>query len=234
MKLSDYVISRLEEYTKDIFLISGGGCIHLVDSLSKSKINLIPTLHEQGASIAAESYAQYTNKLGVALVTTGPGATNAVTGIASAWLDSIPMLLVTGQVQNKDRVGDKKIRQLGFQEIDTVSIYNSITKYAITVTDPSLIKFHLDKAIYLATNGRPGPVVIDIPLDIQAAEINIDELKGYEPKKSNYNLDSLDNIVSTLSNAERPIVLVGNGVRLADALPELSFLIAEVSLCSFF
>ena len=220
MKLSDYVISRLEEYTKDIFLISGGGCIHLVDSLSKSKINLIPTLHEQGASIAAESYAQYTNKLGVALVTTGPGATNAVTGIASAWLDSIPMLLVTGQVQNKDRVGDKKIRQLGFQEIDTVSIYNSITKYAITVTDPSLIKFHLDKAIYLATNGRPGPVVIDIPLDIQAAEINIDELKGYEPKKSNYNLDSLDNIVSTLSNAERPIVLVGNGVRLADALPE--------------
>ena len=220
MKLSDYVISRLEEYTKDIFLISGGGCIHLVDSLSKSKINLIPTLHEQGASIAAESYAQYTNKLGVALVTTGPGATNAVTGIASAWLDSIPLLLVTGQVQNKDRVGDKKIRQLGFQEIDTVSIYNSITKYAITVTDPSLIKFHLDKAIYLATNGRPGPVVIDIPLDIQAAEINIDELKGYEPKKSNYNLDSLDNIVSTLSNAERPIVLVGNGVRLADALPE--------------
>ena len=220
MKLSDYVISRLEEYTKDIFLISGGGCIHLVDSLSKSKINLIPTLHEQGASIAAESYAQYTNKLGVALVTTGPGATNAVTGIASAWLDSIPMLLVTGQVQNKDRVGDKKIRQLGFQEIDTVSIYNSITKYAITVTDPSLIKFHLDKAIYLATNGRPGPVVIDIPLDIQAAEINIDELKGYEPKKSNYNLDSLDNIVSTLSNAERPIVLVGTGVRLADALPE--------------
>lgn len=220
MKLSDYIISRLEEYTKDIFLVSGGGCIHLVDSLSRSKINLIPTLHEQGASIAAESYAQYTNKLGVALVTTGPGSTNAVTGIASAWLDSIPLLLLTGQVQNKDRVGDKGIRQLGFQEIDTVSIYTPITKYAITISDPTLIKFHLDKAIYLATTGRPGPVVIDIPLDIQAAEINPDELIGYNPINKFYNLNSLDLIVKTLSKAKRPIVLVGNGVRLANALPE--------------
>lgn len=220
MKLSDYVVSRLEEYTKDIFLISGGGCIHLVDSLSKSKINLVPTLHEQGASIAAESYAQYTNKLGVALVTTGPGSTNAVTGVASAWLDSIPMLLLTGQVQNKDRVGDKGVRQLGFQEIDTVSIYTPITKYAITISDPTLIKFHLDKAIYLATTGRPGPVVIDIPLDVQAAEINPDELIGYNPVNKFYNLDSLDLIVETLSKAKRPIVLVGNGVRLANALPE--------------
>ena len=220
MKLSDYVISRLEEYTKDVFLVSGGGCIHLVDSLSKSKINLIPTLHEQGASIAAESYAQYTNKLGVALVTTGPGSTNAVTGIASAWLDSIPMLLLTGQVQNKDRVGDKKVRQMGFQEIDTVSIYNSITKYAVTITDPTLIKFHLDKAIYLATNGRSGPVVIDIPLDVQAAEIDIDSIQGYTPIENIYDLSSMDNIIEALSKAERPIVLVGNGVRLANALPE--------------
>jgi acetolactate synthase-1/2/3 large subunit len=220
MKLSDYVISRLEEYTKDIFLVSGGGCIHLVDSLSKSKINLIPTLHEQGASIAAESYAQYTNKLGVALVTTGPGSTNAVTGVASAWLDSIPMLLLTGQVQNKDRVGDKKVRQMGFQEIDTVSIYNSITKYAVTITDPTLIKFHLDKAIYLATNGRPGPVVIDIPLDVQAAEIDINSIQGYTPIENIYDLSSMDNIIEALFKAKRPIVLVGNGVRLANALPE--------------
>ena len=123
MKLSDYVISRISEHTKHVFLVSGGGCIHLVDSLSKSSIELIPTLHEQGASIAAESYSQYTNKLGVALVTTGPGSTNAVTGIASAWLDSIPVLLLTGQVQNKDRVGNRGVRQMGFQEINTISIY---------------------------------------------------------------------------------------------------------------
>jgi acetolactate synthase I/II/III large subunit len=220
MKVSDYVISRLEEYTKDIFLVSGGGCIHLVDSLSKSKINLIPTLHEQGASIAAESYAQYTNKLGVALVTTGPGSTNAVTGVASAWLDSIPVLLLTGQVQNKDRVGNKGVRQLGFQEIDTVSIYKPITKYAVTISDPKTIKYHLNKAIYLATTGRPGPVVIDIPLDVQAAEINPDELIDFILTDKIYDLNSLDLIVEALNKAKRPIVLVGNGVRLANALPE--------------
>lgn len=220
MKVSDYIISKLEDYTKDIFLVSGGGCIHLVDSLSKSKINLIPTLHEQGASIAAESYAQYTNKLGVALVTTGPGSTNAVTGIASAWLDSIPVLLLTGQVQNKDRVGNKGVRQLGFQEIDTVSIYKHITKYAVTISDPKTIKYHLNRAIYLATTGRPGPVVIDIPLDVQAAEINSDELVDFIPTDKIYDLNSLDLIIEALNKAKRPIVLVGNGVRLANALPE--------------
>ena len=220
MKVSDYIVFKLENYIKDIFLVSGGGCIHLVDSLSKSKINLIPTLHEQGAAIAAESYAQYTNKLGVALVTTGPGSTNAVTGIASAWLDSIPVLLLTGQVQNKDRVGNKGVRQLGFQEIDTVSIYKPITKYAVTISDPKTIKYHLNKAIHLATTGRPGPVVIDIPLDIQATEITPDELVDFIPTNKIYNLDSLDLIVKALNKAERPIILVGNGVRLANALPE--------------
>jgi acetolactate synthase-1/2/3 large subunit len=223
MKLSDYIVYRLEEYVKDIFLVSGGGCIHMVDSLSKSNIKLIPTLHEQGASIAAESYAQYTNKLGVALVTTGPGSTNALTGTASAWLDSIPMLLITGQVQNKDRVSDKKIRQMGFQEIDTVSLYKSITKYAVTVTDPKSIKYHIDKALHLATNGRPGPVVLDIPLDIQAADINIDELNSYEYFSDIKPIDSelIANIARSIQLAKRPIILVGNGVRLSNAIPEL-------------
>lgn len=220
MKLSDYVVSRIKEYVNHVFLISGGGCIHLVDSFGKSNIKLIPNLHEQGAAICAESYAQFTNKLGVALVTTGPGATNAVTGIASAWLDSIPMLLITGQVQSKDRVGDRGIRQLGFQEIDTVSIYKPITKYAVTITDPELIKYHLDKALYFATTGRPGPVVLDIPLDIQAAEINERDLVGYYPIEEEFDLSIIDKVVESLKKAERPIVLVGNGVRLANALPE--------------
>jgi len=220
MKLSDYVISRIEEYVKHVFLVSGGGCIHLVDSLSKSNIELIPTLHEQGASIAAESYSQYTNKLGVALVTTGPGSTNAVTGVASAWLDSIPMLLLTGQVQNKDRVGNRGVRQMGFQEINTVSIYSSITKYAVTIIDPNTIKYHLDKALWLAMNGRPGPVVIDIPLDVQAAEIDIDSIEGYNAIDNVYDLSAINDIAKALSKAKRPIVLVGNGVRLSNALPE--------------
>jgi acetolactate synthase-1/2/3 large subunit len=220
MKLSDYVISIISEYTKHVFLVSGGGCIHLVDSLSKSNIELIPTLHEQGASIAAESYSQYTNKIGVALVTTGPGSTNALTGVASAWLDSIPMLLLTGQVQNKDRVGNSGVRQMGFQEIDTIGIYKSITKYAVTISDPKMVKYNLEKALWLAMNGRPGPVVLDIPLDVQAAEIEPDELESFYPNVINYNLSNIKDISKKLSQAKRPILLVGNGVRLANALPE--------------
>jgi acetolactate synthase-1/2/3 large subunit len=220
MKISDYVVSRVREYVDHVFTVSGGGCIHLIDSFGKSDVELIPTLHEQAAAIAAESYSQYTNKLGVVLVTTGPGATNALTGVASAWLDSIPLLLITGQVQNKDRVKDRGVRQMGFQEINTVSIYSSITKYAVTIEDPSTVKYHLEKALYLATHGRPGPVVLDIPLDIQAAQIKPEELEGFiEPIEKNQSFD-IGGVVKSLMSAKRPIVLVGNGVRLSNAVPE--------------
>jgi len=220
MKLSDYIISKIEPLTKEIFLIPGGGCIHLVDSLGKSSIKPIPNLHEQASSVCAESYAQYTNKLGVALVTTGPGSTNALTGVASAWLDSIPLLLITGQVQNKDRVGNRGVRQMGFQEINTVEIYKGITKYAVTVDDPKMIKYHLNRAIFEATNGRPGPVVLDIPLDIQASEIKPEILRDFYPQIPKYDLSKVPNILECLNKAKRPIILAGNGVRLADALPE--------------
>jgi acetolactate synthase-1/2/3 large subunit len=231
MKLSDYIVKRLEEYIQHIFLISGGGCIHMVDSLAKSSsIQLIPNLHEQASSICAESYAQYKNSLGVALVTTGPGATNAVTGIASAWLDSIPVLLITGQVQSKDRVNGRGVRQYGFQEIDTINIYKHITKYAATVTDPSTIKYHLDKAIHLALNGRPGPVVLDIPLDVQAADIDETTLINFEPEPIEYDLSSIPNIVKDLQNAKRPIILIGNGVRLSNAVSDFYNLIQKIHI----
>jgi acetolactate synthase-1/2/3 large subunit len=220
MKLSDYIIKQLEEYTKHVFLVSGGGCIHLVDSLSRSNIKLIPNLHEQASSICAESYSQYTNNIGVALVTTGPGSTNALTGIASAWLDSIPVLLITGQVQNKDRVGNLGVRQCGFQEIDTVSIYKPIVKYAVTITDPKTVRYHFEKAIWLAKNGRPGPVLLDIPLDIQAADIDEDSLVGFQPENVTYNLQNIQCLIDELHSAKRPIVLVGNGVRLSGAMQE--------------
>lgn len=232
MKLSDYVTKRLEDHVNHVFLVSGGGCIHLVDSLSRSKIKLIPNLHEQASSICAESYSQYTNNIGVALVTTGPGATNAVTGVASAWLDSIPLLLLTGQVQNKDRVGNKKVRQLGFQEIDTISIYKSITKYAVTVSDPKMIKYHLDKALWLAKNERPGPVLIDIPLDVQAAEIDETSLVSFTPEivENPIPTDKLDEIVKLLESAKRPIVLVGNGVRLSGGMEEFKTFIDKTKM----
>lgn len=223
MKLSDYVASRLEEYVKHVFCVSGGGCIHLVDSIAKKDIELVANLHEQGSSICAESYGQYTQKLGVCLVTTGPGATNAVTGVASAWLDSVPMLIITGQVQNKDRVGDRGVRQIGFQEINSTEIYKSITKYSATVDDPKDIKLHLDKCIKEATTGRKGPVHLDIPLDIQAAEIKLQDLKCDKQQflfNENSWLPSLGKFLTCLEKAERPIVLVGNGVRSSDAYSE--------------
>ena len=223
MKLSDYVASRLEEYVKHVFCVSGGGCIHLVDSIAKKDIELVANLHEQGSSICAESYGQYTQKLGVCLVTTGPGATNAVTGVASAWLDSVPMLIITGQVQNKDRVGDRGVRQIGFQEINSTKIYESITKYSATVDDPKDIKLHLDKCIKEATTGRKGPVHLDIPLDIQAAEIKLQDLKCDKQQflfNENSWLPSLGKFLTSLEKAERPIVLVGNGVRSSGAYSE--------------
>lgn len=226
MKLSDYIAKVLEERVKHLFLLPGGGCIHLVDSFSKSKLELVPVLHEQAASIAAESYAQMTNELSIVLVTTGPGATNALTGIASAWLDSIPVLIISGQVQNKDRVKNLGVRQLGFQEIDTISIYKSITKYAITIENAIDIRYHLEKAIWLAKNGRPGPVLLDIPLDIQSAEIEPDDLLGYCPPHIEYNsINLIPDIAKDLQKAKRPILLVGNGVRLSNGIsPCLEFI----------
>jgi acetolactate synthase-1/2/3 large subunit len=219
MKLSDYISQTLENYIEHLFLLPGGGCIHLVDSFSKSKIELVPVLHEQAASIAAESYAQKTNSLAALLVTTGPGATNAVTGIASAWLDSIPVLVISGQVQNKDRTKNLGVRQLGFQEINTVEIYKSITKYAVTVDCAKDIKYHLEKAIWLATHERPGPVLLDIPLDIQATDIDSDSLLGFDPPKVQYDTSIIASIKEDLIKAKRPILLVGNGVRLSDSIP---------------
>ena len=220
MKLSDYVIKFIEDQgVNDIFLLPGGGCIHLVDSIGKSKINFICNLHEQACSIAADAYGQYTNNLGVCLVTTGPGGTNAITGVAGAWLDSTPMLVLSGQVQRKDRMNGRGVRQIGFQEIDVAAVAKPLTKYAVTVMDPNRIRFHLEKAVWLAKNGRPGPVWVDIPLDVQAVEIDPDKLERFIPVDSLVDLsETVNDVIEALNQAERPVVLVGNGVRLSKAI----------------
>jgi acetolactate synthase I/II/III large subunit len=218
-KVSDFVIEYLEWYgIKHIFTVVGGGCIHLADSLRKSKgIQYVCNLHEQGAGIAAEAYAQYKNGLSVALVTTGPGGTNIITAIAAAYLESTPMLILCGQVQRKD-MANGKVRQLGFQEIDMIALTKSITKYSFCVTDPNTIKYHLEKAIYLATHDRPGPVLLEIPLDVQAKEIDMITCNGFITEKKHQDLSYIVNqIIEDLNKAKRPIVLVGNGVRLAKA-----------------
>lgn len=221
MKLSDFVFKFLENYTDTVFLLSGGGIMHLVDSLSNSKLDAVCCHHEQACAIAAEGYARIKNKVGVTLVTTGPGGTNAITGVAGAWLDSIPMLVISGQVKTDDitprKNGVPVVRAVGFQELNVIDLVKPITKYAVTINNPNDIKYHLEKALYLATNERPGPVWIEIPLDIQAAEIDIEKLKEFERPvvQKKYFNDEIKLVVKKLSEAKRPMMLVGNGVRLA-------------------
>lgn len=201
--------------------------MHLVDSVGASPdLKIVCNLHEQACAVAADAYGQYTNNLGVALVTTGPGGTNALTGVAAAWLDSTPCLFISGQVKRPDLTGMRGVRQMGFQEIDIVSMVKGITKYAVTITEPESIRFHLEKAASLARSGRPGPVWIDIPLDVQAAEIPDKRLSGYDPGKTKPSTTPNDlkrrvaEAITLFNAAQRPAVLLGNGVRLADAADE--------------
>src|SRR5579884_3708883 len=222
-KLSDYVIQFVADLgVKHVFLVTGGGAMHLNESLSRcSCIQPVCNSHEQASAICAENYGKATNRLGVALVTTGPGGTNTITGVAGAWLDSTPTLFISGQVKRPDRMFDAEghplgMRQLGVQEIDIVSIVKPITKYAVTVLDPNEIRYHLEKAIYLARSGRPGPVWIDIPLDVQASPIHIEKLEGFDPARSELasNSEGLDAqiraVIDALNRAERPLLFAGN------------------------
>lgn len=231
MKLSDYVIDYIKQQgVKHIFMLPGGGSIHLVDSVRSQNMDFVINLHEQAASIAAEAYAQYTNNLGVCLVTTGPGGTNAITGCTAAWLDSIPMLFISGQVQRKNMKGKTYLRQKGFQEVNIVDIVKSITKVAVTVTDPASIKHTLDLAIHTAKTDRPGPVWLDIPLDVQSAEITPSSLPGFKANKPGYKIAISNKLLDALANAKRPALLVGNGVRLAHAEKELHDLINKLNI----
>jgi acetolactate synthase I/II/III large subunit len=223
MKLSDYVMRFVAgEGVQHVFMLPGGGAMHLNDSLGRcAGVEFVSVQHEQAAALAAEAYARVTNKLGVAMVTSGPGGTNSVTGVAAAWLDSTPVLFISGQVKRVDIHSDPQLRQLGVQEIDIVSIVKPITKYAVTILDPQTIRFHLEEAVYLARSGRPGPVWIDIPLDVQAAQIDEDKLKGFAPddvdtasKRAGIR-ELAARTIQMLNGSERPVILVGNGVRLA-------------------
>lgn len=235
MKLSDYVlefVSRLG--VKEVFLLPGGGCMHLVDSLGRNDhLNPVCCLHEQAAAIAADAYGQYTNNIGVVLVTTGPGGTNAITGIAGSWIDSVPVMIISGQAKRNDMMTGRGVRQMGIQEVDIVSIVKPITKYAVTVMDPETIRYHLEKAVYLAQNGRPGPVWIDIPLDIQGAIINEASLKGFNPQigrnpeKEKYLGMQISKAIDLLNRAERPVILAGNGIRLSGAKEDFLKLIKK-------
>lgn len=221
MKISDYIIDFLtRQGVKSIFLLPGGGCMHLTDSVAKRKdVSFVACLHEQAAAIAADGYAQYTRGLGCALVTTGPGSTNAITGVTGSWIDSVPLFMLSGQVKTSDIKPAQQMRMMGYQEVDIVSLVSPVTKYAVTVKDPETIRYHLEKAVYLALSGRPGPVWIDVPLDVQAREIDPEKLKSFEhpteiPIDSKLT-EACRKILDLLSKSARPVILAGCGIKIA-------------------
>lgn len=234
IKVSDYVIKRLEETgVKHMFMLPGGGAMHLNDSLGKSeKIQFVCSQMEMGAAIAAEAYARVNNCLGLLMVTTGPGGTNAITGIAGAFQESTPMFVVSGQVKRLDMIRDQHLRQQGMQELDIVSVVKPITKYAALVDQPNLIRYHVERALYEATHGRKGPVWIDIPLDVQASMVEEDELVGYEPFEAPArSLDKLClQIIEKINKSERPVILAGSGIRHAGAIEDFAKLEAALGI----
>lgn len=233
MKLSDYVFRFVSEQlgVKTVFMLTGGGAMHLNDSVGKykreGKLDYVCCLHEQPVAIATEAYSQYTNNFGVGLVTTGPGGTNAITGVAAAWIDSVPCMFISGQVKRKDLMTARGVRQMGNQEVDIVSMVAPITKYAVTVLEPNEIRYHLEKAAHLARTRRPGPVWLDIPLDVQAATIDETKLIGFDDFEKPFRFDKkllqkqVSETIALLNSSERPALLVGNGVRFAKAEKDL-------------
>ena len=231
IKLSDYVVQFIEQLGMEyVFLISGGGCIHLIDSIGKAKkLKFVCNHHEQACAIAAEGYARTSGKVGVCIVTTGPGGTNAITGVMGSWLDSVPILIISGQVRRETIGAGKNLRQLGDQEINIIDLVKPITKYTATIMNPNEIRYCLQKAYYLATHGRPGPVWLDIPVDMQGSYIIKDKLRNFHPseKTTLYETDKkklkgiVFQVINKLQTAKRPVLLVGNGIRLSNAVKEM-------------
>ena len=222
-RLSDYVFRFLAgKGVRRVFVLSGGGAMHLDDSVGRcAEIEYTCFLHEQALAVAAESYAQYSGFPGVGLVTSGPGSTNAITGVAAAFIDSTPCVFLSGQAKRADLKGDSGVRQMGSQEVDIVSMVSCITKYAVTVLDPAEIRYHLERAWHDATTGRKGPVWLDIPLDVQAAMVDEAQLAGFHAAREDQDQadlkDAVGRVIELLNAAERPLILAGNGIRLAGA-----------------
>ena len=225
IKLSDYVMKFvIKQGVKHVFLVAGGGAMHLINSAGSfpSELEFIANLHEQACAIGAHGYGHLTGNLGVALVTTGPGGTNALTGVAGAWMDSTPMMVISGQVKRSTLMGDSGVRSMGSQEVDIISIVKPITKYSVRIMEPERIRYHLEKAVHLARTGRQGPVWIDIPQDVQAAMVDEERLEGFtlppEVLEDKVKLlEQIGEIIQLVNNAERPILLAGYGVQAAGA-----------------
>ena len=223
MKLSDYVASFLSaQGIRHVFAVSGGASVHLIQSVEDMPgITFICPQHEQAGAMAADAYARVTGNIGAAITTSGPGATNLLSGVCSAYYDSVPVIYITGQVATFRQKGDTGVRQIGFQETDTVPIFAPVTKYAVQIDDPTRIRYELEKACYLAKSGRPGPVLIDIPDNIQREDINPDTLESFISEPQIEDSGRLNNeielCINLIQDTRRPVVILGWGVRLAKA-----------------
>ncbi len=241
LKLSDYVFEFLADRgVRHIFLVTGGAAMHLNDSLGReNRIGYVCNHHEQASAMAAECYARVTGGLGVVNVTAGPGGINALNGVFGAWTDSVPMLVISGQAKRETSasvLGIENIRQLGDQEIDIVRMVKAITKYAVLVSDPSTIRYHLEKAYHLALSGRPGPCWLDLPVDVQSAKIDPATQTGYDPAEDDLGFDTAAlrrhcaQVIDRLRGAKRPVIMAGTGVRAAHALASFEQLIRKLRI----
>jgi acetolactate synthase-1/2/3 large subunit len=217
MKVSDYICSRIKELTgtDTVFLLSGGGMMHLLDSVGKTDgLRYMHLHHEQSCGFAAYAYGRTVNSTGVLFVTSGPGGTNAITAVASAFTDSVPMLIISGNITQTFSAHGLNLRIRGFQELDIIEVVKPITKYAKFISSAADVKMELEKAVFMANDGRPGPVWLDIPLDVQCADITPDTLAGYTGFSSNAapTKDLIKDIRQRLQSAKRPLILFGNGV----------------------
>jgi acetolactate synthase I/II/III large subunit len=229
-KLSDYVFDFLKKKGVDIgFSVSGGAAAHLLDSSKKNDFKLIPNYHEQASAMCAEGFARITNRPALVLVTNGPGSSNTITGVVGAYQDSIPMIIISGQVPTRQTL-QPGLRQLGVQELDIISIIKSITKYSIQVRNKDDIKFHLEKAYYLTNNGRKGPVWLDIPLDIQASFINVKKLRNFTPEKNRVPETNFSEIIKMISEANQPLIICGNGIHISETENDIKVLIQMLQI----
>lgn len=234
-KVSDYIADYIASWgIRDVFTVTGGGAMHMNDAFGHHKdLHCTYQHHEQACAMAAEAYARVDNRMAAVCVTTGPGATNAITGILGGWMDSIPMLVFSGQARYATTVpcSGLKLRSMGIQECNIVPVVESLTKYAKMIVHPEEVRYHLEKALYLATAGRPGPVWLDVPLDVQGAIIETDTLKGYDPKENPEEIPTavsaktISLILDKIAGSSRPVMFPGNGVRLAGAIEEFHELV---------
>lgn len=225
IRVADYIAQTLAQHNvRHVFMVTGGGAMHLNDAFGRCQdINVVCCHHEQACAMAAESYYRVTGRLAAVNVTTGPGGTNAITGVYGAYVDSMAMIVVSGQVKWETLVRSTglPLRQLGDQEVDIVQMVGGVTKYAVLVKEPSSIRYHLERALHLATSGRPGPVWLDVPINVQGAKIDPSALPGYDPVEDALEFETRDlgaavqHVVERLRTAERPVIYAGTGVRLS-------------------